>query len=98
MRERLWEKYHIKVNIIGEAPEMEKEGIILNGIIRWHPGRGVSYEADSRHAEEIMKATGANKLAAVRAPMVKEATTESDDLKTTDIDEQEEQGHAWQYS
>ena len=57
MREELEAKYEIKVTIIGEAPDLAKEGRILNRIIRWHPGRGVSYEADPRHAEEIIKST-----------------------------------------
>ena len=92
MRERPEEKYQIKVNIIGEAPELEKEGRILNRIIRWHPGRGVSYEADPRHAEEIIKATGADKLTAVRTPMVKEAATEAEDAKMNDINDKKSKG------
>ena len=92
MRKRLEEKYQIKVNIIGEAPDLEKEGRILNRIIRWHTGRNVSYEVDPRHAEDIIKSTGADKLTAVRSPMVKEYSTETDNDKTADIDNKRSRG------
>ena len=85
MREKLEKKYKSKVTIIGEAPELAKEGRILNRIIRWHPGRGVSYEADPRHAEEIIKSTGADKMTGVSSPMVKENFNELDVDKYADI-------------
>ena len=92
MRKMLEAKYNIKVNIIGEAPELEKEGRILNRIIRWHPGRGVSYEADPRHAEEIIKSTGAADLKGARTPLIKAARTETEDTKAVDIQAKRSKG------
>ena len=76
MKEQMEVKYKITTTIIGEDPELAKEGRILNRIIRWYPGRGVSYEADPRHVEAIMKATGAEEMRSVRTPLVKESAAE----------------------
>ncbi len=51
-------RYSIKTTVIGEDNKLEKEVRILNKIVRWHPGRGVTVEADPRHVEILIKETG----------------------------------------
>ena len=37
-----------------------KEARVLNRIVRWHPRKGITYEADPRHTELISRDTGAD--------------------------------------
>ena len=47
-------RYEIKKQVIGEDPEIEKSGRILNRVIEW--GRdGITIEADQIHVREILK-------------------------------------------
>ena len=47
-------KYAIKKQVIGEDPDFEKSGRILNRVIEWNRD-GVAIEADERHVREILK-------------------------------------------
>ena len=42
----LKDKYCITSKIMGEAKGLEKELRVLNRLLTWHDGVGVSYEAD----------------------------------------------------
>ena len=47
-------KYDLKENArLGGAPNDEKEGRILNCVVRWEPG-GITYEADPRQQEKLI--------------------------------------------
>ena len=46
----------VKLGRLGPGPNDDKEGRILNRVVRWGPG-GLSYEADPRHAEKLIKDT-----------------------------------------
>ena len=61
MRNELESKLEIDSAILGDGPGMSKEVKILNRKLRWHDGVGISYEADQKHAEAIMRETGASK-------------------------------------
>ena len=61
MRNELESKLEIDTAILGDGPGMSKEVKILNRKLRWHDGVGISYEADQKHAEAIMRETGASK-------------------------------------
>ena len=50
-------KFEAKVNVIGPDADEEKEVRILNRIIRW-TSTGLTYEADQRHAELVVKELG----------------------------------------
>ena len=91
MKQQLEAQYEIKSVIIGEAPELEKSVKFLNRTIKWHPGIGVSCEADTKHAQTIIKETGAEKKSAVSTPMVKEST-EGEKEKKRDIEEKRRAG------
>ena len=54
----LKDKYSIKTTTVGEDGKLALEVRILNRIVRWHPGKGVTIEADPRHVEMIMKDAG----------------------------------------
>ena len=47
-------KYEIKKQVIGEDPDLEKSGRILNRVIEWDRD-GTTIEADQRHVREILK-------------------------------------------
>ena len=55
----------IKVQIIGEG--FDKEAAVLNRKITWSP-EGVWWEADTRHAQEIIKALNLEKATPVTTP------------------------------
>ena len=40
--------------MIGEDPDLEKSGRILNRVINWNHN-GITIEADQRHVREILK-------------------------------------------
>ena len=47
-------RYEIKKQVIGEDPDIEKSGRILNRVIVWNRD-GITIEADQRHVREILK-------------------------------------------
>ena len=47
-------KYDIKKQVIGEDPDFEKSGRILNRVIEWDRD-GITIEADQRHVRKILK-------------------------------------------
>ena len=57
LKDQLAQSFEIKSHIIGDQPGMEREGKILNRIIRV-TDQGWQLEADPRHAELIMKRIG----------------------------------------
>ena len=49
------QKFEIKKQVIGEDPDLEKSGRILNRVIEWCPDGKTIEEADQRHVREILK-------------------------------------------
>ena len=47
-------KYEIKKQVVGEDPDLEKSGRILNRVIEWDRD-GITTEADQRCFREILK-------------------------------------------
>ena len=66
---------------------MSKEVKILNGKLSWHDGVGISYEAYPKHAEAIIRETGASNWTSLKIHMSKENKEEVRD-KTDDIVEE----------
>ena len=60
MRNELESKLEINTTILRDEPGMSKEVKILNGKLCWHDGVGISCEADQKHAEAIIRETGAS--------------------------------------
>ena len=83
MRNELESKLEIYTTILGDEPGMSKEVKILNRKLCWHDGAGISYEADQKHAEAIVRETGASNLTSFQIPMSKENKEEVRD-KTDD--------------
>ena len=51
----LSERYPVKVrSVMGPGPDDDKEATILNRIIRWE-NREISFEADPKHVEKMLK-------------------------------------------
>jgi len=61
---RMTNKFEAKVNVIGPDADEEKEVRILNRIIRW-TSTGLTYEADQRHAELVVKELGLDNAKAI---------------------------------
>ena len=70
---------------------MSKEVKILNRKLCWHDGVGISYEADQKHAEAVVREKGASNLTSLKIPMSKENKEEVRD-KTDDIVEKRKLG------
>ena len=83
MRIELESKLQINTTILGDEPGMSKEVKILNTKLCWHDGVGISYEADQKHAEAIIRDTRASNLTPFQIPMSKESKDEVRD-KTDD--------------
>ena len=47
-------RYEMRKQVIGEDPDLEKSGRVLNRIIAWNRD-GIIIEADQRHVREILK-------------------------------------------
>ena len=88
LRKVLEAAYPIKTTVLGGGKQQSKEARVLNRIIRWHDEVGLSYEADPRHADEIIKQSGAADLKPVTSPMVKVNNLETEDEKSKGIEEQ----------
>ena len=91
MRNELESKLEINTTILGDEPGMSKEVKILTRKLCWHDGVGISYEADRKHAEVIIRETGASSLTSLKIPMSKENKEEVRD-KTDDIVEKRKLG------
>ena len=50
-------KYEIKVQMLGQDVDLLKEGKIINRSLRW-TDRGIWWEADLRHASEVIRELG----------------------------------------
>ena len=84
MRNELESHLEINTTLLGDEPGMSKEVKILNRKFCWHDGVGISCEADRKHAEAIIRETGASNLTSLKIPMSKESKEEVRD-KTDDI-------------
>ena len=51
-------KFETKLTTVGEDGDLTKDARVLNRIERWHPRKGITHEADPRHAEIIRRDTG----------------------------------------
>ena len=74
-------KFETKMIMVGEVDDMAKEARVLNRIVRWHLKRGITYEADTWHAEIIIRDTGAESLKTISTPATREMGRETEDEK-----------------
>ena len=54
---------------------------MLNQIVKRHSRKGITFEADPRHAEIISRGTGAEKLKTISTPAAKETGRETEKEK-----------------
>lgn len=59
LRTVLAKRYCIKTTIIGEQAKFNKHVRVLNRLLRWHCGVGITIEPDPRHVEILLEDTGA---------------------------------------
>ena len=81
----------ITLQYLGTKPRMSREVKIMNRKFCWHDGVGISWEADRKHAEAIIRETGASNLTSLKIPMSKENKEEVRG-KTDDIVEKRKLG------
>ena len=91
MRKELESKLEIDTAILGDEPGMSKEVKMLNRKLCWHDGVGISCEADKKHAEAIIRATGASNLTSLKITISEESRDGVRD-KTDDIVEKTKVG------
>ena len=91
MRNELESKLEINTTSLGDEPGMSKEVKILNRKLCWHDGVGISYEADQKHAEAIIREPTESKFDIFENPMSKESKEDVRD-KTDDIVEKRKLG------
>ena len=84
LRNALESMLEITTTIIGEEPEFAKEAKILNRTLKWHAGIGISYEADQKHAEVIIRETEAQKKTPLKTPIAR-AQGETEQEKSQDV-------------
>ena len=73
MRSEFKSQPEINTTILGDEPGMSKEVTILNRKLCWHDGVGISNEADRKHAEAIIRGTGASNLTCLKITLSKES-------------------------
>ena len=61
------------------------EASVLNRIVRWHPRKEIANEADPRHAEVIIRDSGAENLKTIPTPAMKETGREKDEVNGQDL-------------
>ena len=91
MGNELESKLEINTTILGDESGMSKEVKILNRKLGWPDGVGLSHEADRKHADAIIRETGASNLTSLKIPMSQENKEEEQD-KTDDIVEKRKLG------
>ena len=89
MQRRMEQKYEIKAHHLGPESGMKDEVQILNRTLRWTK-EGITYEADQRHAEIVIKEMNMKKANAVSTPSVPEPSEEANSrLSSPDITKDE---------
>ena len=58
-------KFEINKQVIGDDPDLQKSGRILNRVIKWKHN-GITIEADQRHVREILKGLNWSKRIALQ--------------------------------
>ncbi len=64
---KMKEEFEVKTKLLGPKPHHEKQVRILNRVIEWQEG-GLTYEADQRHAEIVVKELQLESAKAVATP------------------------------
>ena len=86
---KMGKRYDIKTKFLGPEAGMEREMQVLNRTICWDK-RGVTYEADQRHAEIVINEMGLRKGKSVVTPALPEASDEEEKrMKTPELDKAE---------
>ena len=78
-------KFETKMTMVGEDDDLASLARVLNRIARRLPRKGITYEADSRHAEIISRDTGAEKLETISTLAAKETGREGKEEKRQDL-------------
>ena len=80
MKRELEKKFQIKSFVFGpDADEGEKDEVtVLGRILQWHRG-GVTYEADPRHAQKIIRSLNLEKAKGVTTPGTREDARRDED-------------------
>ena len=86
-------KYEIKKQVIGEDPDLEKSGRILNRVIEWNRD-GITIEAGLRHAREILKGIGLERANRSATPCAVERRGEGK-VESRRGQGQTQTGHKW---
>ena len=75
----LKKQFETKMTMMGEDDDLAKEARVLNRIVRWHPRKGITDEADTRHAEINIRDTGVENLKPISTLAMEEVVRESEE-------------------
>ena len=92
MKRQLEGKYKIKTQWLGPGEGHHQEIKILNGVVCWCSEKGITFEADPRHAEIIIEQLKLKDAKIVCTPGAKDEGT-----TTQDVDEELDEPQASQY-
>ena len=92
LKDKLEAKYEISTKVIREREDLGKSMKILNRTLKWIKGVGIQYEADPKHAEKIIKQTGAKDMKGLQVPIVREDCRETEEQKTKSTEEMKRRG------
>ena len=81
LKAKLSESFEIKSSIMGKAAHLDKEGKILNRIVRI-TSEGWEVEADQRHGELIAQELGLDKAKGLSTPGIDEPLKDDDEVLT----------------
>ena len=55
MQKKLEQKYQVKTQLLGPGEDHNRQLKIFNTVVTWHGHKGITYEADLRHAELVIE-------------------------------------------
>ena len=67
LQEKMRRRFEIKTMVIGGGEKEQREGRILNRVVRWTE-KGWEYEADRKHADILVERLGMKEAKAVATP------------------------------
>ena len=85
LKQILETRYKISTLVLGESRACVKKATILNRIIHWHDGIGISLEGDPRHVQIMIEEMNCFNKKPLKIPAAKSATTDTDEIKEKDL-------------
>ncbi len=83
---RMASEFEIKTDVLGPGPGHKRQLRVLNRIIEWK-GHGITYEADQRHAEIVIRELGLEQAKAVATPGTRDDASHGSSMNPDDVED-----------